>query len=108
MKEIRTPTGQSVYTQDLVASSTAATLTSAAEIISPQLAYRSFFAVVTGSGAAASVDIEISGDNTNWKKLVTLSPIAGTPDGYADISPWPYVRARVTANTGTLNVNVGC
>lgn len=108
MKEIRTQTGQSIYTQKLIENSTAATLTSPHEAISPQLAYRSFFAVVTGSGAAASVEIEVSGDNVNWKSLVTLSPITGTPDGFADISPWPYVRARTTANTGTLTVTVGC
>lgn len=108
MKEIRTQTGQSIYTQKLIENSTAATLTSTPEAISPQLAYRSFFAVVTGSGAAASVDIEVSGDNTNWLKVATLTPITGTPDGFADISPWSYVRARVTANTGTLTVTVGC
>lgn len=108
MKETRTQTGQPIYTQNLIENSTAATLTSPTEAISPQLSYRSFFAVVTGSGAAASVDIEVSHDKTNWLKLGTLSPTAALPDGLADLSPWPYVHAKVTSNNGTLTVSVGC
>lgn len=106
MKEIRTQGANSVYRYDLLTNTTSSSITSLVETVSPQLAYRTFFAALS-TGTAATVDIEISGDGVNFMKLVTLSPTT-TPDGFADIIPWPYVRAVVTSNNGTLSVTMGC
>ena len=108
LKVFKTPTERVIEIRHMVMASTQASLTSDVEDVSPQQAYRSFMASVSGSGGASSVDIYVSTNKTVWKKLVTLSPIAGTPDGFADLSPWPFVRAVVTANTGTLDVEMGC
>lgn len=76
--------------------------------IAPEYSSRTFQASVVGAGATATVAIEVSNTGDNWMPYITLSPAAGTPDGYADVCPWPYVRANPSANTGTLTVTVGC
>ena len=109
LKVFKTPTEQVVEIRHMLMSTTQSGVTSDVECVSPQQPYRCFMAEVSGTGAAASVDIYVSTNKTSaWKKLITLSPITGTPDGFADLSPWPFIKAVVTANTGTLNVEMGC
>lgn len=68
--------------------------------------YASFQAIVTGTGAVtATVAIQVSEDGVNWctTALGTIS-LTGTTtasDGFATASAWKYVRANVTAITGT-------
>jgi hypothetical protein len=67
----------------------------------------SFFqAIVTGSGAVtATVDIEASNDGVNWCKTPIASlALTGTDtdtDGITYVGPAKYIRANVSALTGT-------
>jgi hypothetical protein len=68
--------------------------------------YASFQATITGSGAvSATVDIEVSNDGTNWcdtaAGTITLSGTTTHTDGFTTTAPWKYVRANVTAISGT-------
>lgn len=56
--------------------------------------------------AAATVVIEASNDGVNAiaTALGTVTLGAAGSDGFATDAPWKYVRARVTANAGTVNV----
>lgn len=74
----------------------------------PELANRTFQASVLGAGAIATVGIEVSNTGENWMPYLTLNPTAGSPDGHADVCPWPYVRANPSSITGLLTVTVGC
>jgi len=66
-----------------------------------------YFASVTGTGAVtATVVIEVSNDGTNAASTVmgtiTLSGTTTAADGFTSQgAPWKWVRARVTAVTGT-------
>lgn len=73
--------------------------------------YGTFQAIVTGTGSVtAAIDIQVSnetstfnGDKANWITLGTIS-LSGTTtstDGFTTICPWRYVRANVTAVSGT-------
>lgn len=92
----------------LVRDVTATTTGTAFNNQDPNLA-RSVFAYMSGTGAvSATVYIEVSQDNINWMTttsgLCSLS-LSGTTtafDGCAIVSvPWRYVRAKVTAISGT-------
>jgi hypothetical protein len=95
----------------------AATATGAGTAHTPRSNYKTFVATgTTGSGTgAATIDIEASLDNSNWVVLDTLSlgSLATTVSsdwGY-DANAWRYVRAKVTAISGTgasVNVYMGC
>ena len=65
---------------------------------------RTFQAIATGAGAiTASVNIEVSNDGINFLVLGTIS-LSGTntaTDGLASSAKWNYVRATLTAITGT-------
>lgn len=69
--------------------------------------HATFQATVTGTGVVtATVDIEVSNDGTNWLDTVagtiTLSGDTTHSDGFTTTSaPWKYVRANVTAISGT-------
>lgn len=67
-------------------------------------ATRSFQAVLTGTGAVtATVVIEVSNDGDNFLTLDTLD-LTGTDlatDGTTLGATWLYLRANVTAITGT-------
>lgn len=70
---------------------------------SPNATYQ---AVVSGTGAVtATVVIDVSNDNANWLDTVmgtiTLSGTTSDSDGFTTNAPWKYVRARVTAISGT-------
>ena len=60
---------------------------------------------MTGTGTvSASVDIEVSQDGVNVAATPISLGISGTTtDSVGDLidAPWPYVRANVTAISGT-------
>lgn len=63
-------------------------------------------AIVTGTGAVtATVVIDVSNDGDNWCSTVlgtiTLSGTTSSADGFTTDAPWKYMRARVTAISGT-------
>lgn len=67
-------------------------------------ANHTFQGIVTGTGAVtATVLIQCSNDGTNWLTLgtLTLSGTTTATDGFASAAPWAFVRANVTARTGT-------
>ena len=108
LRELKTGLEQSVEVHLLVIDETASTVTSEGELITPEKSNRAFQAAVTGAGAVAVVDIEVSCNGTDWQPFITLYPKENTPDGTQDFCPWPFTRAKVQANTGTLNVTVEC
>lgn len=68
--------------------------------------YSSFQATVTGTGTVtATIAIEVSNDGTNWcatpMGTITLSGTTSSTDGFTTQAPWKYVRANVTAISGT-------
>jgi len=68
--------------------------------------YSTFQAIVTGTGAVtATVNIEVSNDGTNWVATpmgtITLSGTTSASDGFTSAAPWKWVRANVTAISGT-------
>lgn len=73
----------------------------------------SFQATVTGTGAVtATIVFDVSNDGVNAVSTalgtITLSGTTSASDGFATSAPWKYVRARVTAISGTnatVNVN---
>jgi len=63
-------------------------------------------ATVAGTGAVtATVQIEASNDGINPLTTlvgsITLSGTTSTSDGFTTDSPWKYIRAKVTAISGT-------
>lgn len=65
---------------------------------------RTFQASVSGTGAvSATVNIEVSNDNANFLFLDTiwLSGTGSDSDGFVSDAPWAYVRADLTAISGT-------
>lgn len=68
--------------------------------------YSTFQATVSGTGAvSATVTIEYSNDGTNVCSTVAgtiaLSGTTSNTDGFTSTAPWKYVRANVTAISGT-------
>lgn len=68
--------------------------------------YATFQANVVGTGAvSATVVIECSNDGTyavaTALGTITLSGTTSSTDGFTTNAPWKYVRARVTAISGT-------
>lgn len=59
----------------------------------------------TSSGVgAATINIEVSNDETNWLVAGTINLTLGTTstsDGFAMNASWPFARANVTAISGT-------
>jgi hypothetical protein len=78
--------------------------TGAGDAFQPAAKDRTFQAVVVGTGAVtATVAIEVSNDGTYWETLATIN-LSGTTsdsDGLTSSAPWGYVRANVTAISGT-------
>ena len=73
--------------------------------------YSSFQAIVTGTGSvSATILIQVcnqedtfNGVKANWITMGTIT-LAGTTtatDGFTTVAPWRYVRANVTARSGT-------
>ena len=73
--------------------------------------YSSFQAIETGTGAVtATVIIQASNDQTtfegttsNWITIgtITLSGTTTATDGFTTVAPWKYMRAGVSAISGT-------
>lgn len=68
--------------------------------------FASFQASVTGTGAVtATVVIDVSNDKVDAcatpMGTITLSGTTSVADGFVTVAPWKYVRARVTAISGT-------
>jgi len=57
---------------------------------------------------AATVVLEVSNDGINAvaTPLGTVTLAAAGSDGFTTDAPWKYVRARVTANSGTVSVSI--
>jgi len=86
------------------------TTTGAGNLLYKDSPNTTFQVVLTGTGAlTATVVIEFSNDGTNVVTGATFS-LSGTTtvtDGVTINSPWKYVRANVTAISGTsANVQV--
>ena len=90
---------------------TSTTAVAASSSIYKESPYSSFQAIVTGTGAVtAAIDIQVSnetdtfnGVKANWITIGTIS-LSGTTtatDGFTTVCPWRYVRANVTARSGT-------
>lgn len=63
-----------------------------------------FQGTVTGTGAVtATIDVEVSTDNTNWVVMgsIVLSGTDSATDAFASDTNWPYVRGNLTAISGT-------
>jgi len=56
--------------------------------------------------AAATVVFDVSNDGVNAcaTALGTVTLAAAGSDGFVTDAPWKYVRARITANSGSVNV----
>lgn len=102
---ISTSIGQTVALQtDMTATTTAGVA------IEPILPVRVFHAKVVGTGAVtATVIVEVSLDNTTWitAATITLSGTTSAADGFTMDAPWRYVRARISAISGT-GATVNC
>ena len=68
----------------------------------------------TSAGAgAATILIQVSNDNSNWITMGTITLTLATTsssDGFTSDAPWRYVRANVSAISGTdasVNVRMG-
>ena len=58
--------------------------------------------------AAATVVFDVSNDATNAcaTTLATVTLAAAGSDGFTTDAPWKYIRARITANSGIVNVTM--
>ncbi|HET8688196.1 MAG TPA: hypothetical protein VFM18_16300 [Methanosarcina sp.] len=68
--------------------------------------YSAFSATVKGTGTvSATINIEVSNNGTDWVATpmgtITLSGTNSATDGFTSVAPWKYVRANVTAISGT-------
>lgn len=82
------------------------TTTGAGSLVYKDSPQSSFQATVSGTGVVtATIDIEYSNDGTNVLDTVggtiTLSGTTSHTDGFTSDCPWKYVRANVTAISGT-------
>lgn len=70
---------------------------------------RSIQATVNGTGAvSATISIDVSNGDGWWASdaaVITLSGTTSVTDGFEASAPWPLVRARLTAISGT---NAAC
>lgn len=91
---------------NLTPSSGGATTTGAQSAIYKDSPYSAFQIGVTGTGSiSTTVLIECSLDGTNWCSTplasVSLSGTTSATDGFTTQSPWKFIRANVTAISGT-------
>jgi hypothetical protein len=62
------------------------------------------FQVVATAAATVVFDVSNDGVNAVATTLGTVTLAAAGSDGFTTSAPWKYVRARVTANAGSVNV----
>jgi hypothetical protein len=92
------------------------TTTTTSEVHRPNGAKASFQANGTTSTGAGAATVKIQGslDNSIWIDLGTITLTLATTesgDGFAINAPWEYVRANVTAISGTdasVDVYMAC
>lgn len=65
---------------------------------------KSAIQVVTTAAATVVFDVSNDGVNAVGTALGTVTLAAAGSDGFTTDAPWKYIRARVTANSGTVNV----
>jgi hypothetical protein len=70
--------------------------------------FTTFQAIINGTGAiTATVIIDCSNDGVSWcvtpLGTITLTGTTNTSDGFTVTAPWKYVRARITAVSGTIS-----
>ena len=98
---VYTPTGE-VYINEFRAADVAVSV-GAGSSANNAATFQVIGSTTAGSGAA-SVDIEVSNDNSNWMKFSTVTLVLGvttTTDGVVLDAPWGFVRSRVTSISGT-------
>lgn len=76
------------------------------ELVYKDGVYAAFQAIVTGVGIVnTSVNIETSNDGLNWNSsplgVITTSGNNAASDGFTSLSAWKFVRANITALSGT-------
>lgn len=64
------------------------------------------FQVVASAAATVVFDVSNDGVNAVATTLGTVTLAAAGSDGFTTNAPWKYVRARITANSGTVSVNM--
>lgn len=82
---------------------TGAASTKDASTLGPHRVYAARGTTSAGAGAA-TILIQGSLDGTNWITLATITLTLATTssaDGFASTAPWPYIRANVSAISGT-------
>jgi hypothetical protein len=82
------------------------TTTGAGNLLYKDSPTTTFHGIVTGTGAVtATITIEYSNDGVNVLSTVggtiTLSGTTTSSDGFTSSAPWKFVRANVTAISGT-------
>lgn len=88
---------------DILASTSAATVTGDWKY---KDAPQSAFQVVATAAATVVFDVSNDGVNAVATALATVTLAAAGSDGFTTSAPWKYVRARVTANSGTVSVTM--
>lgn len=65
-------------------------------------------AIQVVASAAATVVFDVSNDGVNpiATSLGTVTLAGAGSDGFTTDAPWKYIRARVTANSGLVNVTM--
>ena len=82
----------------------AATTTVTGSAVQNQVKGCTVQANVSGTGSvSATVEIHVSNDAFGWMTIgtITLSGTTSASDGFAVLAPWEFVRAKVTAISGT-------
>ena len=88
-----------------------ATTTVASSPIYKESPYSTFQAIVTGTGTVGATVVmqgsnetaTFNGTKSNWATIntFTLTGTTTATDGYTSVSTWRYVRANITAVSGT-------
>lgn len=74
-----------------------------------KVTFQAYGTTSSGTGAA-TIEVQVSNDNTNFLTLGTITLTLGTSatsDGFSADAAWIYTRAKVTAISGT-NATVSC
>lgn len=96
-------TGNLVNSHPLLTNATATGAGSTFELHARQCTFQATGTTTAGSGAA-TIAIRVSNDKVTWLTLGTISLTLSTVasgDGFASDAAWAYVRANVTAISGT-------
>jgi len=92
-----------IGTFTLLDAATATGAGSTRNLLKKEATFQAFGTTASGSGAA-TILIQVSNDGTNWITAGTITLTLGTAatnDGFASDAKWTFVRANVTALSGT-------